>query len=70
MSSFQNDILKLSTELLNCVLENDIIGAKCLFFNITEEKNRKLIVAKRDDCNAPLFEAARRGECSHGELSR
>ena len=64
MAACQNDILKLSTELLNCVRKNDIIGAKRLFFNITEKKDRKLIVAKREDCNAPLFEAALKGNAA------
>ena len=64
MSSFQNDILKLSTELMNCVRKNDIIGARCIVSDITEEEDRKLIVAKRDDCNAPLFEAACTGNAA------
>ena len=69
MAACGNDILKLSTELMNCVRKNDIIGARCLFFDITEKEDRKLIVAKRDDCNhdddddcnAPLFEAVVKG---------
>ena len=64
MACCQNDILKLSTKLLNCVLKNDIIGAKCLFFNIKEKEDRKLIVAKRNDCNAPLFVAVLEGNAA------
>ena len=57
MAACRNDILTLSIELINCVRKNDIAGAKCLFSDITEREDRKFVVAKRDDCNAPLFEA-------------
>ena len=69
MAVGRNDILKLSTELMNCVRKNDIIGARSLFSDISEEEDRKLIVAKRDNrnhdgdeiCVAPLLEAVARG---------
>ena len=61
MAVGRNDILKLSTDLLNCVRENDIIGARCIVSYISEKKDRKLIASKKDNCNAPLFEAAVRG---------
>ena len=61
MDACRNDILTVSIELMNCVKKNDIAGAKRLLSDITEKEDRKSIVAKRDDCNAPLFEAALRG---------
>ena len=65
MGVFRNDILELSTKLMNCVLKDDIIGAKCLFYDITDKADRKSIVAKkRNGCNAPLFEAALRGNAA------
>ena len=57
MAACRNDIPTSAIELINCVQKDDIFGAKSLFFNITEKEDMKSIVAKRNDCNAPLFEA-------------
>ena len=54
------EIQKISTLLLECVEADDVIGAKCLLKEVNE-LDRKLIVAKKDNCNAPLFVAAMRG---------
>ena len=54
------EIQKISTSLLKCVAADDVIGAKCLLQGVNE-LDRKLIVAKKDNCNAPLFVAAMLG---------
>ena len=61
MAVGRNDILKLSTDLLNFVRKNNIIGARCIVSDISEKEDRKLIASKTDHYNGPLFEAAVRG---------
>ena len=54
------EIQKVSTSLLECVQTDDVVGARRLLAGV-DERDRKSIVAKRDDCDPPLFVAAKRG---------
>ena len=54
------DIQEISTSLLECVHNDDVIGARSLIFGVNEE-DRKSIVANINNLNAPLFVAALRG---------
>ena len=53
-------ILNLSTSLLGCAHRNDVDGARRLLDGI-DRRDRRSIVAKGDNDNAPLFVAAMRG---------
>ena len=54
------EIQEISTSLLKCVRTDDVDGARRLLVGV-DEKDRKLIVAKRDNSDPPLFVAAMRG---------
>ena len=54
------EIQEISTSLLNCVRTDDVDGARRLLVGV-DEKDRKSIVAKRDNSDPPLFVAAMRG---------
>ena len=54
------EILKISTLLHSFVRTDDIVGARRLLSGV-DKQDRKLIVAKRDNCDPPLFVAAKRG---------
>ena len=51
---------KISKSLRECVLKDDVIGARSLLVGVGEQ-DRKSVVAKTEDRNAPLFVAAMRG---------
>ena len=53
-------IQKISTSLLECVQTDDVVGARRLLAGV-DQRDRKSIVAKRDDCDPPLFVAALQG---------
>ena len=54
------EIQEISTSLLECVHNDDIIGARSLIFGVNEQ-DRRSIVANINNLNAPLFVAAMRG---------
>ena len=61
------EIQEISTSLMECVQTDDIVKARRLLAGV-DEKDRKLIVAKRDNNNAPLFVAAMRGNVNMVEF--
>ena len=54
------EIHKISTSLLEWVEANDVVGARRLLEGV-DKQDRKLIVAKRDNYDLPLFVASMRG---------
>ena len=52
--------------LLDCAHTDDVVGARRLLESV-KEQDRKSIVAKRKNCNAPLFVAAMRGNVDMAE---
>ena len=50
---------KIASLLLDCAHTDDVVGARRLLDRV-KEQDRKSIVAKRKNCNAPLFVAAMR----------
>ena len=54
------EIQDISTCLMMCVNADDVIGARSLLEGVNDQE-RKSIVAKSSDCEAPLFVAVMRG---------
>ena len=61
------EIQEISTLLLECVQTDDVVGARRLLAGV-DKRDRKSIVAKRDDRDPPLFVAAMRGNVDMVEL--
>ena len=55
------EIQEISTSLLECVQADDVVGARRLLAGV-DKQDRKLIFAKKDNCDPPLFVAAKRGK--------
>ena len=62
------EIRRASKSLLNCVKTDDIVGARKLLHGIERAEDKKLIVSRRNNCNAPLFDAALRGNADMVEF--
>ena len=62
------EIRRASQSLLNCVKTDDIVGARKLLHRLERAEDRKLIVSRRNNCNAPLFVAALRGNADMVEF--